>query len=299
MNFLKGGLAFADFGDHREPDPGAASSAPPAAASACTTSSSRWATGSSASSTASTSGCGTRPPTPRSPPSTRPSKLEGKRRARPRSSARSGCRSGGGPAVRHDRAAGHAEGARPHPGRDRAPRAATRSSSSSGSGEPRYEQRAGRAGLVGAQPDRRAARLHRPARAPADGRRRHLPHALAVRALRPHPDAGAALRRAADRPAASAAWPTRSRTASPASPSTAYTPEAFAGGRASARSTPTPTPRKWQAMVRRGMARDFSWERSVDQYLEVYRRAARPRARCAEGRRWTSSSRCTATCPTC
>jgi starch synthase len=29
----------------------------------------------------------------------------------------------------------------------------------------------------------------------------------------------------------------------------------------------------WQAMVRRAMARDFSWERSVDQYLEVYRRA--------------------------
>jgi starch synthase len=32
-------------------------------------------------------------------------------------------------------------------------------------------------------------------------------------------------------------------------------------------------PTKWQGMVRRGMARDFSWERSVDQYLEVYRRA--------------------------
>ena len=30
---------------------------------------------------------------------------------------------------------------------------------------------------------------------------------------------------------------------------------------------------KWAAMVKRGMARDFSWERSVDQYLEVYRRA--------------------------
>ena len=30
---------------------------------------------------------------------------------------------------------------------------------------------------------------------------------------------------------------------------------------------------KWLAMVRRAMARDFSWERSVDQYLEVYRRA--------------------------
>ena len=32
-------------------------------------------------------------------------------------------------------------------------------------------------------------------------------------------------------------------------------------------------PAKWTAMVRRGMARDFSWERSVEQYLEVYRRA--------------------------
>jgi starch synthase len=30
---------------------------------------------------------------------------------------------------------------------------------------------------------------------------------------------------------------------------------------------------RWLAMVRRGMARDFSWERSVEQYLEVYRRA--------------------------
>jgi starch synthase len=30
---------------------------------------------------------------------------------------------------------------------------------------------------------------------------------------------------------------------------------------------------KWQAMMRRGMARDFSWERSVATYLDVYRRA--------------------------
>jgi starch synthase len=29
----------------------------------------------------------------------------------------------------------------------------------------------------------------------------------------------------------------------------------------------------WQALVRRGMARDFSWERSVATYLDVYRRA--------------------------
>jgi starch synthase len=30
---------------------------------------------------------------------------------------------------------------------------------------------------------------------------------------------------------------------------------------------------KWHALMRRGMARDFSWERSVDTYLDVYRRA--------------------------
>ncbi|MGN6391423.1 MAG: glycogen synthase [Gemmatimonadales bacterium] len=32
-------------------------------------------------------------------------------------------------------------------------------------------------------------------------------------------------------------------------------------------------PPRWQAMMRRGMARDFSWERSVAEYLDVYRRA--------------------------
>jgi starch synthase len=51
-----------------------------------------------------------------------------------------------------------------------------------------------------------------------------------------------------------------------------YSPEAFqeAGFRA-LRSYAESA--RWQAMVRRAMARDFSWERSVDQYLEVYRRA--------------------------
>jgi hypothetical protein len=34
-------------------------------------------------------------------------------------------------------------------------------------------------------------------------------------------------------------------------------------------------------MMRRGMARDFSWERSVDTYLDVYRRAL---ARSGSGR---------------
>ena len=51
-----------------------------------------------------------------------------------------------------------------------------------------------------------------------------------------------------------------------------YTPDAFqdAGFRALRGYAETA---KWTAMIRQGMARDFSWERSVDQYLEVYRRA--------------------------
>ncbi|HWB43664.1 MAG TPA: glycogen synthase GlgA [Gemmatimonadales bacterium] len=51
-----------------------------------------------------------------------------------------------------------------------------------------------------------------------------------------------------------------------------YSPEALqeAGARALRAFA---EPAKWQAMVRRAMGRDFSWERSVDQYLEVYRRA--------------------------
>ncbi len=52
----------------------------------------------------------------------------------------------------------------------------------------------------------------------------------------------------------------------------AYTPRAFeeAGFRALQHFTDQS---RWQALMRRGMARDFSWERSVSQYLEVYRRA--------------------------
>ena len=32
-------------------------------------------------------------------------------------------------------------------------------------------------------------------------------------------------------------------------------------------------PAKWQSIVRQGMASDFSWERSVATYIDVYRRA--------------------------
>jgi starch synthase len=52
----------------------------------------------------------------------------------------------------------------------------------------------------------------------------------------------------------------------------AYTPEAFAEAASRALACYADTAR-WQAMVRRGMAHDFSWERSVATYLDVYRRA--------------------------
>ena len=52
----------------------------------------------------------------------------------------------------------------------------------------------------------------------------------------------------------------------------AYTPEAFqeAAFRALDRLR---HPAKWQSVVRQGMASDFSWERSVATYIDVYRRA--------------------------
>jgi starch synthase len=52
----------------------------------------------------------------------------------------------------------------------------------------------------------------------------------------------------------------------------AYTPSAFeeAGFRAMEGYEDTA---RWTAMMRRGMARDFSWERSVATYIDVYRRA--------------------------
>jgi starch synthase len=52
----------------------------------------------------------------------------------------------------------------------------------------------------------------------------------------------------------------------------AYTAETFSEAAFRALTTFADPP-AWQAMMRRGMARDFSWERSVTQYLDVYRRA--------------------------
>jgi starch synthase len=59
----------------------------------------------------------------------------------------------------------------------------------------------------------------------------------------------------------------------------AYTPPAFEEAALRALAAYA-DPSGWQTMVRRGMARDFSWERSVELYLNVYRRAvARAAAR--------------------
>jgi starch synthase len=52
----------------------------------------------------------------------------------------------------------------------------------------------------------------------------------------------------------------------------AYTSEAFSEAAFRALAAYADPPR-WQAMMRTGMARDFSWERSVAEYLDVYRRA--------------------------
>jgi starch synthase len=51
-----------------------------------------------------------------------------------------------------------------------------------------------------------------------------------------------------------------------------YTPEAFEEATFRALAS-FGNPAKWEALMRRGMARDFSWERSVSSYLGVYRRA--------------------------
>ena len=112
-----------------------------------------------------------------------------------------------------------AEGARPHPRRSgllRLRRAVRLPRPRRGA----LRADAHRARRARAEPHRGEARLHGGVRAPAARRRRHVPDAVAVRAMRPHADARAALRHHSRSRDASADWPTRSRTASPASCST-------------------------------------------------------------------------------
>ena len=114
---------------------------------------------------------GTRPPTRRSPRSTRPRHLEGKRRCKAALQ-----RSFGLPQRRKVPLFGMTGRLVTQKGLDlilgsgRAARRSTRSSSSSAAASSATRQALVELALVGARPDRRAARLHRPAGAPAHGR---------------------------------------------------------------------------------------------------------------------------------
>ena len=123
---------------------------------------------------------------------------------------------------------------------------------------------------------------------PADLRRRRLlPDAVAVRAVRAGPDDRAALRHAADRPPdrrpgrhASSTRPTDPGRG-PASSSTRRPPTALArrvrGGDRDARGGRSA---RWRALVDRGMAVDFDWvSGSAPRYVEAYARALAIRGR--------------------
>ena len=69
-----------------------------------------------------------------------------------------------------------------------------------GTGEPRYQDMWRALAAASSRPHRRAHRLRRVAGAPDRGRRRHVPDAVAVRAVRPEPDVQPALRHRAGRP---------------------------------------------------------------------------------------------------
>ena len=260
VNFLKGGLVFADSVTTVSPTQ-ARELRTPAAASACTTCSSSWATGSSASSTASTSGSGTRPPTPQITAQYTAEEFDGKRRCKAALQ-----RSFGLPQRRKVPLFGMTGRLVTQKGLDlilggrRAARRWTRSSSSSAAARSATSRRWS-SWPVRARPDRGPARLHRPARAPAHGRRRHLPDAVAVRALRPDADAGAALRRAADRPARRRARRHGRRRRDRLPVRGVHAGGVHRGGLPRARRLRRPRP--LAGADARGMARDFSWERSV------------------------------------
>ena len=159
-----------------------------------------------------------------------------------------------------------------HPGLGRADRAAR-------------HRRSGRGALLrlGGRPPRRPlprlAPLRQRPRPPHRGRRRLLPDAVALRAVRPQPDVQPPLRHAADR--ARHRRPrrhgrrttTRRPAAAPASCSTTCTrsrsPTPSAG-----RSPPGSTaPSTSRPCARRAMAQDFSWARAAAAYHDLYLRA--------------------------
>ena len=62
------------------------------------------------------------------------------------------------------------------------------------------------------------------------------------------------------------------QSAARASPSQAYSARALVGALDRALAAYA-DPDRWQALQQRGMAADFSWNASAQQYVELYRRA--------------------------
>ena len=241
------------------------------------------ATASSGSSTASTRSSGTRRPTARSRRRTTPPTA----RARPPAGRTCCARVGFDPADpapilgvigRLD----PAEGLRPRRRRGAgARRRAGRGSSRSGSGDASLVAGMRAAGGRPAGPDR-AGRALRPRPGAADLRRRRpVPHAVALRAVRPGPDDRDALRDAAGRPPDRR--PGRHDRRPPRGPGERDRLPVRRGDagraavrRASARSSVLRDPdrARWDGLVRRGMAVDWAWERaSAPAYAAMFRRA--------------------------
>ena len=188
-----------------------------------------------------------------------------------------------GPARRHGVADGGAEGPRPDRSvGDELPHLGARFVVL-GTGEPRFEDDVADAGGAVSRSHRRPHRLRRAPVAPDRGRQRHVPDAVAVRAVRPEPDVQPALRHRADRARGRRAGRHGAGLQSgahspPASCSTSTPP-----GRCSRRSRRALTlfadTRQWRALQVAGMQQDFSWDRSAQEYVKIYERAMDEEAR--------------------
>ena len=143
-----------------------------------------------------------------------------------------------------------------------------------GSGERGYEDRWKHARGALSGPRLGDDRVRRAARAPDRGRRRHVPDAVALRAVRPESAVQPAVRDPPDRPCHRRAERHRRgcgrRAASaPASNSAISRPAALAGAVRRALELYR-NPDVWQAMQRTGMKHDHSWDASAREYVKVY-----------------------------
>jgi hypothetical protein len=116
--------------------------------------------------------------------------------------------------------------------------------------------------------------LPQPPGPPHRGRRRSVPHAVALRAVRPEPDVQPALRHAADRPQDRRPGRHRAALAQPdpdrhrlrlRAPRRRRLRWALQAALATYRDAPA-----WSRLVDNGMAVDFSWERQTRRYEFVY-----------------------------